>query len=482
MYKILLVDDEPLFTDFLQNIIDWGAIGCKLCGIAADGEQALALALQNRPDIVLLDINIPLLNGLEVCKRLRAEGLACDVIIVSAHNDFQFAKRAIQYEVTDYLLKPFDKAELLHALKNCFTNVRVHRGDALREQLRGKQTPQQKTVVALVRKKADETALQALAQEIETQYHIQGGDCSYCVGAQQITFAFLAQTDSTRSLVRFLEPFVQQHKVSIAFGDVCESAAESYAHAQQALENRALARNSVVCYEELTQKPGGAVFSQSDLTRLIGCLNNRDTKGVSALVGKLFGLEGAHGLSFQYFLSVLSSLTLHMTQHFGKSRADAEKLLAQQSGVMHDIADAPDIASVAAVIENYIYELYSDCLTLAPVTRRTELVDKINRYIERNYAQKGFTVEKMATELLFENSYIRRVYKLETNNTILKALEDYRIEEAKRLLAQRLFRHSEIAEMTGFGDPCYFSKRFKQIVGCTPSEYEVLTNEHESNE
>lgn len=483
MYKVLLVDDEPLFTDFLQNIIDWHAAGCTLCGIAADGEQALALALLHRPDIVLLDINIPLMNGLEVCRRMREEGLACDVVIVSAHNDFQFAKRAIQYEVSDYLLKPFDKAELLHALQNCFSNVRTHRCAALRAQLHGKQKPQQKTVVALVRKKADEAKLQALAQEVETLCHTQGGDCSYCVEAGQITFAFAAQqTDDAQALAQFLLPFAQREEVSVALGDVCGSAAESHAHAQQALENRALAKHSVVCYENLTQKPGGAVFSQSDLTRLIGCLNNRDTKGVSALIAKLFGLEGAHGISFQYFLSVLSSLTLHMAQHFGKSRADAEKLLAQQGSVMRDIADAPDIEAVAAAIENYIYELYSDCLTLAPVTRRTELVDKINRYIEKNYAQKGFTVEKMAAELLFENSYVRRVYKTETNNTILKALEDYRIGEARRLLAQRRFRHSEIAELTGFGDPYYFSKRFKQIVGCTPSEYEVLTkHEQETN-
>ena len=83
MYKVLLVDDEKLFTDYLQSVIDWHAQGCEICGVAADGENALALARAQHPDVVLLDINIPLMDGLEVCRRLRAERVHCAVVIVS---------------------------------------------------------------------------------------------------------------------------------------------------------------------------------------------------------------------------------------------------------------------------------------------------------------------------------------------------------------------------------------------------------------
>ena len=111
---------------------------------------------------------------------------------------------------------------------------------------------------------------------------------------------------------------------------------------------------------------------------------------------------------------------------------------------------------------------------MAPPTRRSELVDKINRYIETHYMQQKLTVEKMAADLLFENSYIRRVHKAACGITILRALENYRIERAKEMLARHTMRHSEIAAATGFSDPYYFNKRFKQIVGCTPTEYEGM--------
>lgn len=473
MYKILLVDDEPLFTEYLSRLIDWESCGCTLCGMAADGEQAVEMLVRFQPDLLFLDINIPIFNGLEVCRQLRELAIPCEVVIVSAHSDFQFAQKAIKYDVADYLLKPFDQEEFRHTLGNCLKNVREKRSAALKKCLSGQGTLPGTNAVVLLRKKAGQAELAALGTEIDTDFRRAGGSCWHCVDGGQLTFACSVENNA-EELRGFFTGYAHDG-VSIAIGDVADGLSQSFRHAQMALENRVLAPNNIICYETLEHKPGGAVFSQNEMTRLIGCLENHDEAGVSALIGRLFGLVGEKGISFQYFMSVFSSLVLYMAQHYGKSRGDAERLLSQQSGVLKELEDASDIAGMAAVIENYVYELYSDCIQIAPPTRRGELVEKINRYIANNYAQKGFTAEKMAAELLYENSYMRRVYKTETGTTILKALEDYRINKAKELLKKRSYRHSEIAEMTGFGDQYYFSKRFKQIVGCTPSEFEVMT-------
>ena len=306
--------------------------------------------------------------------------------------------------------------------------------------------------------------------------HEAGADCRWYADGGELVFCCTQLPGGAETAARFFAPYAGED-CGIALGDMCADVRKSYEHARQALENRVLAESGIICYEDLDQV-SGAVFSQNDLMRLTGCLDNHDEKGVTALVRRLFGLEDGHRISFQYFLSVLSSLTLHMAQYYGKSRDNAEKLLAQQSDVMRDVADATNITNMTAAIENYIYELYSDCITIAPVTRRKELVEKINRAIEANYSQDGYTVEKMAAELSFDSSYLRRAYKTETGITILKAIENYRIREATRLLRLRTMRHSDIARLTGFGDPYYFSKRFKQIMGCTPSEYELKTKEN----
>ena len=416
MYKVLPVDDEPIFTEFMRNVIDWGTLGCELCGCASDGEQPLEMTRVLQPDILLLDINIPLINGLEVCRRLKKENIPCAVAIVSAHNNFQFAQTAIKYGVSDYLLKPFNRTELLRTLQGCFAKVRLQRGDLLRRCLAGQAEMRVPASIVLLRRKAPADVLEELAQQAETRIHCAGGDCSYFLEPEQVVFACSFPKGSAQRPAPFFEPVSPD--VCVAVGDCCGDWRQSLQHAQQALENRALVQGSIIFYEELRPHSGGAVFAQSDLMRLVGCLNNNDEKGVTELVYRLFGLEEGHSISFQYFLSVLSSLTLHMAQYYGKNRENTEKLLAQQSSVMRDIADAVGVTEIAAAIENYVYELYSDCITIGPITRRGELVDKINRSIAAHYRQKGFTVEKMAAELMYENSYMRRVYKTETGITI----------------------------------------------------------------
>ena len=123
MYKVLLVDDESLFTDYLAHLLVWEEWGCTLCGTASDGETAWEMILRHRPDVLFLDINIPPPDGLELCRRLREKKIPCEVIIVSAHSDFAFTKKAIRYDVVDYLLKPFDREELIQALTSCLGRV-----------------------------------------------------------------------------------------------------------------------------------------------------------------------------------------------------------------------------------------------------------------------------------------------------------------------------------------------------------------------
>lgn len=469
MYKVLLVDDESLFTDYLSHLLVWEEWGCTLCGTASDGETAWKMILRHRPDVLFLDINIPPPDGLELCRRLREEKIPCEVIVVSAHSDFAFTKKAIRYDVVDYLLKPFDREELIQALTSCLGRVADGRARLLRRCLQGQDTLPVPCVMAVMH--TGEQPGAAFLTRVCGEFEKQAGSCWGVLDGRDYLFACEAK-NGVEPLQHFFSDFAGPDTVT-ALGDVAGSLGESLRHARTAMENRTLAKGGVICYEELTPV-SGTMFSQADMGRLVGCLENRDYAGASEWVARLFGLGNTSGISFQYFLSVFSSLALFMAHHYGKSRADAEKMLAQQASIVRELSAATHVDDLTAVIENAVYELYSDCAPMAPPTRRSELVDKINRYIETHYMQQKLTVEKMAADLLFENSYIRRVYKAACGITILRALENYRIERAKEMLARHTMRHSEIAAATGFSDPYYFSKRFKQIVGCTPTEYEGM--------
>lgn len=111
-YKVLIVDDEPLILKSLQTSINWSSMDCEVTGIAEDGEEALELMQSGMPDILLTDIAMPGMNGIELLERISRWPDRPEVIILSGYSDFEYARRGLQYRVFDYILKPIDPMEL----------------------------------------------------------------------------------------------------------------------------------------------------------------------------------------------------------------------------------------------------------------------------------------------------------------------------------------------------------------------------------
>lgn len=117
MRKIILVEDEFYIRETLKRTVDWNEEGYEIIGEATNGEQAVAKTKELQPDLVLLDINLPDMNGFEVISQLKQQGVAARIIIITGYDTFEFAKKAISYGVTEYLLKPVIPAELSAALR-----------------------------------------------------------------------------------------------------------------------------------------------------------------------------------------------------------------------------------------------------------------------------------------------------------------------------------------------------------------------------
>lgn len=109
--KVLLVDDEIMIREGFKRLFDWEAHDCEVVGEAADGIQALAQIDELRPDIAIMDINIPIMNGLKVIQRSRAKYPDMAFIIVSGYDDFSYCREALRMQITDYILKPVDYEE-----------------------------------------------------------------------------------------------------------------------------------------------------------------------------------------------------------------------------------------------------------------------------------------------------------------------------------------------------------------------------------
>lgn len=114
--KFMIVDDEPIVREGLKTLIDWSEIGFTLCDEASDGIEAVTKILDQNPDLVILDIRMPELSGIEVVETIRKKGYCGKIIILSGFSDFTYAQTAIQHGVESYLLKPVDEDELIAAL------------------------------------------------------------------------------------------------------------------------------------------------------------------------------------------------------------------------------------------------------------------------------------------------------------------------------------------------------------------------------
>jgi len=124
MYKVFLVEDEIVVREGIRNSIPWEDTPYTLTGEAPDGELALSMIQDIKPDILITDIRMPGLDGLEMIGQLNSEGNSAVFIIISAYSDFSYAQQAVRYGAADYLVKPFDPTELIIRLNSLVQNKR----------------------------------------------------------------------------------------------------------------------------------------------------------------------------------------------------------------------------------------------------------------------------------------------------------------------------------------------------------------------
>ena len=123
MYTMLVADDERWIRKRIISSINWTKIGVSIAGEAADGEEAMALSQKLKPDIILTDIRMPGINGLDFIKILHEAKINSRIIIISGFNDFDYAQKAIKLGVVDYILKPVENTELVKIVKKCIRQI-----------------------------------------------------------------------------------------------------------------------------------------------------------------------------------------------------------------------------------------------------------------------------------------------------------------------------------------------------------------------
>jgi len=117
MYKVFLVEDEIVAREGIRDNVDWNLAGFEFCGEAPDGEMALPLIDSTQPDVLITDIKMPFMDGLQLCKIVRERMPSIKIIILTGHDEFNYAQDAVKLGVTEYLLKPVGVQDLYNVLE-----------------------------------------------------------------------------------------------------------------------------------------------------------------------------------------------------------------------------------------------------------------------------------------------------------------------------------------------------------------------------
>lgn len=174
MLSMMIVDDEEIIREGLRDYVDWSGMGIEICGEADNGKNALQKVRELRPNILLTDVVMPGMSGLELIQAIREEGIQIEIVVLSAFENFQYIKSALKYDAVDYLVKPFNESELELVMDKVIAQVKRDRkiDEYIPQQFLadhgGKEYSVSQEIIEIIKNRyAERLAIQDIAEEVK---------------------------------------------------------------------------------------------------------------------------------------------------------------------------------------------------------------------------------------------------------------------------------------------------------------------------
>ncbi|WP_312642665.1 response regulator [Hydrogenoanaerobacterium sp.] len=457
MFKVMLADDENRILKFLQTSIPWTQLGLEVAATATDGNEALRLAQEECVDIVVTDIRMPGLDGLELCQSLHEINPNIQIIIVSGYADFDYAKRAIQLQVLGYCLKPIIENEMIAFLRIAVKNIRKEttlNGDSLLDSIEEGNEHQiaeifeELGVVAPRYYIAVSVRVHNIAKQLGAELTLKLGKHKYL---------YFSSRPLNRKAANELICYTGEKggigiwPAAVAPSQLKDAISDTTIMAYQFF----ISSTPTVC-EKLVEGPlTDDLFSQMKQAliapeQLKAFLEKLQTANCSML----FNLRSA----FRFYNYIYSSKLLGTILEGEEYYLYGYEQLAVEYGCFEDIlSEMLNTLCVPPMRETQDASSASSFM-------------KIIKYLNENY-EKDISLKKLSELFHMNSSYVSQLVKNETGLTYSQYLTELRIGKAKQLLQTTNLSLNEISEAVGFNDYFYFIKKFKKVVGVTPGRF-----------
>jgi two-component system response regulator YesN len=518
-YKVFFVEDEIVTREGIRDNVDWKANNFEFCGEATDGEMALALLRTARPDVLLTDIKMPFMDGLQLSKIVRERMPWVKIVILSGHDEFEYAQQAIQLGVTEYLLKPVTVQNLHQVLQRLSAQLDRERKEQenlqyLREQIEENRAILRerlllKVVVGALSsteaiEKGQLLGLDLIARcylvvilKMELIDRSEHFDYDEYQQAQQIVSNPVDNMPDVFLLRKDWEEMVLVMK-----GNAPELLEEERERLLDLIKREVKKTRYQLTIGIGTPKKRIAELHQSFVEALISIQkaadekNNRLTKTVDktdllkvdrAAVENYLrcGIKGDFDQFFNSYIRPLgeTALTSYLIKNyiFVDVVLATVKLVNELGGDIDQVVPELDsiettLASIKTVeqLREQVYRILSR--TLAFRDRHTSLhyigtIQQAKNYIDHRYMEPELSLNDVAAHVNLSPSHFSGVFSKETCQTFKEYLTEIRITKAKELLRTTALRSADIAYQVGYSDPHYFSHVFRKVTGLSPNEF-----------
>ncbi len=512
MLNVLIIDDEDYIREGLIRIIDWNKYGFSICGEAGNGLRGLSQIRELNPDLVIVDIKMPKMDGLEMLKELRKDDVSCEFIVLSAHSDFKYAQEAIELEIDSYILKPVEPSVLIEkiskvhdkiinkrqAKQNIDVSINFSRDRILQDIILGQidnkildkycsiygfDFPWCGYRVALIEVEGRHTETVTMKTIIKRQIEIiiSESELGYVFDIERYIGILLNDVKLTSDLRTLYELPVKINSLyktdfTVLLGSVAKKLTDissSYENACR-LSNRKFILGYKRVISDVTEDINGAykygiTSPRFDLEYMVESLCNAiDAENLGQINNILESL-------FQEFLHGKYNEDIIKINYSNIYSAILNKLVSVNPGMKNKLGISQEILTEICnraslqELHGYMKYVFTVISQELKEERPDDTITKILEYIGRNYNQ-DLKLETIASLFNYNRDYLGKRIKDKTGKHFNAYLDSIRFEIAKNLLAKgdKVYR---VAEKTGFKDINYFYKKFKSYAGVAPSDY-----------
>ncbi|CAM3172960.1 response regulator [Paenibacillus taichungensis] len=506
-FKVLLIDDEPLALEGLQLWIPWESLGFEVCALCSNGAEGLQRMEEQKPDLVVVDIHMPIMNGLEMIEEWRRRGnWLTKFIILTGYSDFEFARKALKFKVSGYLLKPLDEEQAESEIRTMGMELLKEQEQLYIGQIAWREQEiltMKEALLGKVRSPESTQLIQSLSQSAE----------SWCVCLVQVSEKEFGQWSSLASEVlngKHVIYFIRMRNdlVSIVFGDVSSGPQRTSENLRTLLEGLARRLAGFRTYMAIgsaesslhrisnsritAEKALLHAFYEAEVNSIMDYadLQNRDfqrhNKQVELIERVLGALQLIDYANYQSAVEFMEQSFRQMRVHPDEARKFVIYLLHEirayvRSQMAEDsenyrLFEIPDLDETLLTFDDLIGMLRScgrvcfEILLKESVFEAQGIVQDINDYIHAHF-REGLTIKLLAERFFLHPAYLGQLLIRKNGIGFNELLHNLRVEEACRLLHMNQYKNSEVSEKVGYANYHHFLKQFEKRMGMSPNEY-----------